>query len=87
MEIAASPLAPEDRDVEPMRVIVEKVLRKCEEGLLVALVRAESLERTEGLPSVIIRMQIRLKEPDRQAGLREFRRLARDEALRFLDVS
>jgi hypothetical protein len=72
--------------MEPMRVIVQKILRQ-RQDLLVAEVRAVSQEQISGAPRATIRMRIRLEDPGPGAGLRELRRLARDEALRFLDVS
>jgi hypothetical protein len=72
--------------MEPMRVIVQNIQRE-RQGLLVAQVRAVSQEQISGAPRATIRMRIRLEDPGPGTGLRELRRLARDEALRFLDLS
>jgi hypothetical protein len=66
-----------------MRLIVEEIRR---EGLLLARVRAMSRERISGAPRAIVRMRIRIEDPGTDTSLRDVRRLARDEALRFLDV-
>lgn len=70
-----------------MRLTVEDVQRGREAGVLIARIRAVRRERVGGAPRAILRIQIRLEEPDPHAPLREVRGLARDEALRFLDVS
>lgn len=70
-----------------MCLIVEEIRRAREEGLLVARVRAVSRERISGVPRTIVHMRIRLQDPGPDAGLRDLKRLARDEALRFLDVA
>jgi len=70
-----------------MRLMIDEVRRTAEEGLLVARVRAVSEERVRGVPRAIIRMRISLLDPDPHVSMRELKRLARDEALRFLDIS
>ena len=73
--------------MEPMRLIIEEIRPAREEDLLVARVRAVSRERISGAPRAIVRMRIRFHDPGPDAGLRDLRRLARDEALRFLDLA
>ena len=73
--------------MEPMRVTIEEVRRSAKEGLLIARIRAVSQERIHGAARAIIRMRIRLEDPGPHADSRALRRVARDEALRFLDIS
>jgi hypothetical protein len=73
--------------MEPMRLTVEEIRRSREEGLLIARVRAVSRERISGASRAIIRIEIRLKDPGADVNFRQLTRLARDEALRFLDIS
>jgi hypothetical protein len=73
--------------MEPMRLRVEDVRRARETGLLIARIRAVSRERVGGAPRAMLRIQIRLEDPGPDAPLSKLKRLARDEALRFLDVS
>ena len=84
--IAASSLALEDRGMEPMRLIIEQIRRVPEEGLLIARIRAVSEEQILRAPRAVLRMKIRLPDPGPDTSRRDVRRLARDEALRFLDV-
>lgn len=84
--IAVSLLALEDGGLEPMRLIIEQIRRAPEAGLLIARVRAVSEERISGAPRAVLRMRIRLPDPGPDTSRRDVRRLARDEALRFLDI-
>jgi hypothetical protein len=85
--IATHSLPAEDAAMEPMRIPFEGVHRTGEAGVLVARIRAVSRERVGGAPRAILRIQIRLEDPGAGASRGMLRRLARDEALRFLDVS
>ena len=70
-----------------MRLIVEEIRRAPEEGCLIAQIRAVSEERIAGAARAVVRMWVRLPDPGPDASLKDVRRLARDEALRFLDVA
>lgn len=73
--------------MERMRITVEHVRRAFQGDVFLADVCAVSRERVHGAPRAVIRMTIRLEPPESAADRRTLRRLARDEALRFLDVS
>ena len=73
--------------MEPMRVTVEEVQPAGEAGVLIAQVRAVSRERVGGAPRAILRIQIRLDDPGSGASRGKLKSFARDQALRFLDVS
>lgn len=73
--------------MEAMRLMIDGIRPASQEGLLVARVRAVSRERVSGAPRALIRMRISLLDPGPHVGMRELKRLARDEALRFLDLS
>jgi hypothetical protein len=73
--------------MEPMRLMIHEIRRASKEGLLVARVRAVSRERVSGAPRALIRMKIRLLDPGPAVGTEELKHLARDEALRFLDIA
>lgn len=85
--MAARSPAPEDGHMEPMRLTVESIRRAGEADLLLARVRAVSRERIRGAPRAILRIAIRLEDPGPDVPLVKLKRLAREEALRFLDVS
>jgi hypothetical protein len=73
--------------MEPMRLTVEEIRRADKEGVLIARVLAVSEERIGGAPRAVVRMRIRLEDPGPDVRLHALKRLARDQALRFLDIS
>lgn len=72
--------------MEAMRLMIEGIQRRSEEGVLLARVRAVSREQVRGAPRALILMTLRLRDPGPGAGIRKLKRRVRDEALRFLDV-
>lgn len=73
--------------MEPMRIVVKSIRRDRRTGLLVARIQATSREQITGVPLAVIHMTIHLQHSTPAMNQWELRRSARDEALRFLDVS
>lgn len=73
--------------MEPMRIVVKEIHRDPSKGLLVARIRASSVERLAGVPLADIHVTIHLQDSMRAMNQQELKRMARDEVLRFLDVS
>ena len=71
--------------MEAMRLKIDEIRRASKERLLIAQVRAVSRERVDGSPRAIVRMRILIEDPGPGTTLERLRRLARAEALRFLD--
>lgn len=72
--------------MEAMRILIEDIRRSRRDGHLKARFRVISSERVLGMPRALIRMTIQLDDPLPGTTALEIRRMARDEALRFLDV-
>lgn len=70
--------------MEAMRITVEDVRPAGEAGVLIARIRAVSRGRVGGAPRAILRIEIRLEDPSPKIPLGTLRRLARDQAPRFL---
>ena len=75
--------------MEPMRVTVHEVQPLAPRDLWVATVHVRGRERIAGAPVVTMVMQVRFRAPRRKAPPtpRTLHSLARDEALRFLDIA
>lgn len=73
--------------MEPMHITVESVQRTDPSGPFVAKVRAASHERVGNVPRAVIELTIHLDEKQSQVGQPHLQEIARDEALRFLDIS
>ena len=73
--------------MEPMRITVESVRRRVRSGVVVAQVRAASRERVGKVPRAVIRLTLQLSEPQPTVSQARLKEMAKDEALRFLDVS
>lgn len=72
--------------MEPMHIIVESVQQKDADGLYVAKVHAASHERVGSGPRALIHLTIRLDANQSMASEERLERIAKDEALRFLDI-
>ncbi|HEV7138675.1 MAG TPA: hypothetical protein VGN43_18710 [Steroidobacteraceae bacterium] len=70
-----------------MHITVESVKRKDRSGPFVAKVRATSCGRIGGMPRAVIELTLQLDEAQTTASQTQLREIARDEALRFLDVA
>lgn len=73
--------------MEPMNIVVESVQRQDLNGPFVAKIRATSRERVGTAPRAIIELTIQLDEAQAKTGPAQLEEIARDEALRFLDVA
>jgi len=72
--------------MEPMRITVESVQRQ-NRGGFVAQVHAASHECVGNVPRAVIQLTLQLDEPQFDVSQEYLETMARDEALRFLDVS
>lgn len=68
-------------------MIVESVQREDHGGPFVAKVRATSHERVGKAPRAVIELTIQLDDLQAKAGRTHLQEIARDEALRFVDVA
>lgn len=73
--------------MEPMHITVESVQRQDPTGPFVAKVRATSRERVGEVPRAVIEMTIQLDRSQSMIGQTPLEEIARDEALRFLDIA
>jgi hypothetical protein len=73
--------------VEPMHIRVESVQRQEPSGTFVAKVRAASHERVGNVPRAVIELTLQLDQAPSMASQSRLEEIARDEALRFLDVA
>ncbi len=72
--------------MESMHIIVESVQQKDADGLYVAKIHAASRERVGDGPRALIHLTIRLDESQSMASEERLEQIARDEAMRFLDI-
>lgn len=73
--------------MERMHVTVEDVHPARQRGMLLGRIRVESRERVGQIPRAILRIRILVEDPGPDASRQKRKRLARIEALRFLDIS